>query len=127
MHSPLAENTLHEAVAARAASTPDTIYANPEVAPQFVGGQAALAAFLQRTMRAPEAALRRRVSGTVYVSFVLNEKGKVVDAHVVRGPGHGLNEEALRTVWLMPLWVPGKVGGQPVRVACTIPIAFSPQ
>ncbi len=65
------------------------------------------------------------MSGRVYVSFVLNREGRVTDAHVVRGPGYGLNEEALRLVWLMPAWEPARSNGQPVRVACTVPISFN--
>jgi protein TonB len=111
-------------VAARPAPA-DSVYAHPEVAPQFVGGNAALTAFMRKTMHYPDAALRRNVHGQVVVSFVLSEKGQVIDAHVLRGPGFGLDQEALRVVWLMPRWTPGQVNGQPVRVACTIPIGFN--
>jgi len=120
-------DTLKKGVAAKPVASLDSIYAKPEVAPQFVGGPAALAAFLQKTIRVPEAAMRQRIAGTVYVSFVLSEKGKVIDAHIAKGLGYGLDQAALRTVWLMPPWTPGQVGGQPVRVACTIPIAISAQ
>lgn len=102
----------------------DSVYINPEVRPQFVGGDKAFVAYLSKSIRYPEQALQRHVSGRVYVSFILSAQGKVQDAHVVRGPGNGLNDEALRLVWLMPLWEPGRVNGQPVRVACTIPISF---
>ncbi len=44
---------------------------------------------------------------------------------MVSGPGNGLNSEALRLVWLMPPWEPARVNGQPVRVACTVPISFN--
>ena len=104
---------------------PDSVYVNPEVRPQFVGGDKAFMAYLSKSIRYPALALQRRTSGRVYVSFILNAYGRVVDAHVMRGPGDGLNEEALRLVWLMPPWEPARMNGQPVRVACTIPIAFN--
>jgi protein TonB len=78
-----------------------------------------------KAIRYPQQALQRRVSGKVYVSFILSAQGKVQDAHVVSGPGSGLNEEALRLIWTMPAWEPARVNGQPVRVACTLPIAFN--
>ena len=104
---------------------PDSVYVNPEVRPQFMGGDKAFVAYLTKSIRYPALALQRRTSGKVYVSFILNAQGRVLDAHVMRGPGNGLNEEALRLVWLMPAWEPARMYGQPVRVACTIPIAFN--
>jgi protein TonB len=108
-----------------AAMKPDSVYINPEVRPQFVGGDKAFRDYLAKTIHYPQQAIQKRVAGTVYVSFILSAQGKVQDAHVMRGPGNGLNDEALRLVWLMPAWQPARVNGQPVRVACTIPIAFS--
>ncbi len=110
---------------APAVAYPDSVYINPEVRPQFVGGDKAFASYLSKSIRYPQQALQRRVSGRVYVNFILSAQGKVQDAHVVKGPGNGLNDEALRLVWLMPLWEPARVNGQPVRVACTIPISFN--
>ena len=105
--------------------SPDSVYINPEVRPQFTGGDKAFSAYLSKNIRYPQQALMRRISGRVYVSFTLSATGKVQDAHVMRGPGNGLNDEALRLVWLMPNWEPGRVNGQPVRVACTVPITFN--
>lgn len=110
---------------APAAAKPDSVYINPEVRPQFTGGNKAFSAYLSKSIRYPQDALQRRISGRVFVSFILSAQGKVQDAHVVSGPGSGLNEEALRLVWLMPLWEPARANGQPVRVACTIPISFN--
>ena len=104
---------------------PDSVYVNPEVHPKFVGGDKAFAAYLTKSIKYPQLAMQRKVSGRVMVNFVLNAEGRVQDAHVISGPGSGLNDEALRLVWLMPPWEPARVNGQPVRVACTVPISFS--
>ena len=103
---------------------PDSIFVNPQVRPQFTGGDAALRAYLLKNLRYPEQARFQRVTGKVFVRFVLNAAGRITDASVVRGPGSGLNEEALRLVWLMPAWVPARQQGQAVRVSCTLPIEF---
>lgn len=112
------------APAAPALVYPDSVYINPEVLPRFVGGEKAFGSYLSKSIRYPQKALQNHVSGKVYVNFVLSAQGKVQDAHVISGPGNGLNDEALRLVWLMPPWEPARVNGQPVRVACTVPIAF---
>lgn len=118
--------TAHNSPALAApAIKPDSVFINPEVRPQFVGGDKAFMAYLSKNIRYPSQALQRRVSGRVYVSFILSAQGRVQDAHVISGPGSGLNDEALRLIWLMPPWEPGRANGQPVRVACTVPIAFN--
>ncbi|WP_310397676.1 energy transducer TonB [Hymenobacter sp.] len=108
-----------------AAAQFDSVYVNPEVRPQFVGGDKVFAAYLSKSIRYPQQALQRCVSGRVFVNFTLSAQGKVQDAHVASGPGSGLNDEALRLVWLMPAWEPARANGQPVRVACTVPISFN--
>jgi protein TonB len=106
------------------AFSPDSIFVNPDVRPQFVGGEPALQAYMAKNMHYPEGARQQKVTGKVYIRFVLSAAGRVTDASFVRGPGSGLNEEALRLVWMMPAWQPGYQRGQAVRVVCTIPIEF---
>ncbi len=112
------------AAAAAPAFKPDSVFVNPQVLPSFAGGAPAFQAYLTKNMQYPAQAQRQRVSGRVYVTFVLSAEGRVTDAHVARGPGSGLNEEALRLVWLMPNWQPAQQQGQNVRTVCTIPIMF---
>jgi protein TonB len=106
------------------AFSPDSVFVNPDVRPQFVGGEAGLQAYMAKNMHYPETARQQKVTGKVYIRFVLSAAGRVTDASFVRGPGSGLNEEALRLVWMMPAWQPGYQRGQAVRVVCTIPIEF---
>lgn len=103
---------------------PDSIFVNPQVIPQFKGGEEALVGYMTKNMRYPEAAKFQRITGKVYVRFVVSAEGRITDATVAHGRGHGLDEEALRLVWLMPAWQPGRQQGHPVRVSCTIPIDF---
>jgi protein TonB len=112
------------AAAAALAFKPDSIFINPDVRPQFTGGDAALGAYMAKNMHYPDGARQQKTTGKVYIRFVLSTTGKITDASVVRGPGNGLNEEALRLVWLMPPWKPGYQRGQAVRVVCTMPIEF---
>lgn len=100
------------------------VLTHSEELPAFPGGDAAYSAFIKQNAVFPKEALVRRISGTVYVSFVVDEQGRITDARVIKGCGGGLDEEALRLVRIMPWWTPGKEGGKPVRVARTIPVPF---
>ncbi|MBL4709905.1 MAG: energy transducer TonB, partial [Flavobacteriales bacterium] len=66
------------------------------------------------------------IQGTVYVRFLVDEKGKVKDVTVVRGVsgGKALDREAVRAVNSLPRMTPGKQRGKPVRVQYTVPVKF---
>jgi protein TonB len=103
----------------------DSIFINPQVLPQFTGGEAAFSAYLKKNLRYPAEALRQHATGKVMVNFILGANGLVTYATVLRGPHKLLNEEALRLIWHMPAWQPARQHGQPVRVSCTIPVVFT--
>jgi protein TonB len=95
--------------------------------PAYPGGLEAYRTYLLQNVRYPEAAKAKNVSGDVFVSFVVDEAGRILDAEVAKGIGAGLDEEALRLVRLMPWWTPGRLAGKPVRVPATLRIRFSTQ
>ena len=93
--------------------------------PTFNGGdQNEFRKFIQSNLKYPQIAAENGISGRVFVYFVVNEKGEVINAKVVRGVDPSLDKEALRVVMSSPKWTPGKQRGQPVRVAFTFPIVF---
>lgn len=95
-----------------------------EEMPSFPGGGTALLKFLQENMVYPKQARDEWISGTVYVSFVVEKDGTISDPRVLRGIGGGCDEEALRAVNAMPVWTPGMRDGEPVRVQYNLPIQF---
>ncbi|MNE91693.1 Gram-negative bacterial tonB protein [compost metagenome] len=60
----------------------------------------------------------------VYVSFTVSETGKIENAKIVRSIGMGCDEEALRLINEMPVWIPGKEDGVVKALPVVIPIAF---
>jgi periplasmic protein TonB len=101
------------------------IFTIVEEMPSFPGGEGELAKFLGANIVYPQIAKESGIQGTVYVSFVVDSKGKVTDVRVLRGIGGGCDEEALRVVRMMPSWHPGKQNGQSVRVQFNMPIRFT--
>lgn len=83
--------------------------------------------FLGSNMKYPPMAKDAGISGTVYIRFIVDEKGEVRNAEVLRGVagGKSLDEEALRVVQSLPKMRPGKQRGQPVRVIYTVPVRFN--
>lgn len=103
----------------------DQIFMVVEQMPEYPGGEKALNRFLSDSLQYPRLAKENNISGTVYVSFVVEKDGSVKDIRVLRGIGGGCDEEAVRVVKSMPVWKPGKQRGIPVRVQYTIPVKFS--
>jgi len=95
-----------------------------QVMPQFAGGEAAWAKFLQKNIRYPAQAQDQGVSGKVFLSFIIEKDGHLSDIAIVRKAGYGFDEEATRVLKLAPAWKPGLQNGMAVRVRYTIPINF---
>lgn len=98
----------------------DVIHMAPDVLPSFKG----LADFLQSNLVYPAQAREIGKTGKVWVNFVVDEKGKIIDAKILKGIGYGCDEEALRVIKLMPNWKPGLFQGKPVKVSFNQPITF---
>ena len=101
------------------------VYVPLEVPPEFMGGLKAYGVFLAKNIRYPIDALRAGTQGRVIVSFVVERDGTLSNLKVERGLGDSLDKEALRVMSLSPKWIPGMQNGKAVRVAYTVPIAFT--
>jgi len=102
------------------------IFTIVEEMPEFPGGgEAALLKYLSQNIKYPPLARENNVQGTVYVTFEIDQSGKVKDAKILRGIGGGCDEEALRVVMNMPQWKPGKQRGKTVRVQYNLPVRFT--
>ncbi len=95
--------------------------------PTYIGGEEAMYKYIAENLRYPEQAKADGIAGRVQVSFVIEKDGSVTDVEVVRGIGHGCDEEAVRVVKSMPRWTPGTLFGKPVRVHYNMPFAFKLQ
>jgi protein TonB len=103
----------------------DEVFMVVEQMPVFPGGDLGLMKFIQKTTKYPPIAKENDITGKVYVSYVVNKKGKVTNVKVVRSVDKYLDAEAVRVVKLLPYTTAGKQRGKPVNVQYTIPINFT--
>jgi len=101
-------------------SPQDDFFVVVEKMPELIGGLGSI----QQKMRYPEMARKAGIEGRVYVQFVVDENGNVVDPQILRGIGGGADEEAIRVV-SQAKFKPGMQRGKPVRVKYSLPILFS--
>ncbi len=121
-----------------AQTLPDTVYTQADEMPYFHGCQVfaadpeqhrrcsdeRLVAYIARHLSYPEKAREQQVEGTVYVQFIVDETGAVVQPRLLMDIGAGCGEAALALVRQMPRWEPAKLGGKPVAVKMNLPIRF---
>jgi TonB family protein len=93
--------------------------------PEFSGGPNKLYEYLGKNIKYPSMARENDITGTVFITFFVEENGGISEVKKLRGIGGGCDEEALRVVKAMPSWKPGRQNGMPVRVQYTLPIKFT--
>lgn len=104
------------------------VYNKAETDPSYFGGEDALAKYLKDNLVYPQVALDKGVEGTVFVDFVVDEKGKIAEVEARDAAwedvDQSLMDEATRIVKTMPNWVAGSQRGKPVSTKFSIPITF---
>lgn len=95
-----------------------------ETEAEYPGGENARILFLNSNLIYPTQARNRREQGTVFITFVVNEEGNVINPEILRGVSTDLDHEALRVVSIMPRWKPATKDGQNVRSRYNMPLRF---
>lgn len=95
------------------------------VMPQYPGGDYERLNFLSSHINYPSNARKQGISGTVYVTFIVNEKGKVIRPEILKGVQPALDEEAIRVISEFPNWTPASINGKNVCFRFNMPIKFT--
>ena len=102
------------------------VYNRADKEPMFPGGEGALSTYINKNLSYPQTAIDNGTSGTVHVSFVVDEHGKVIDPQAMDGKnlGDDLVNQTLKVFSNMPLWTPGMVHGKKVKTRLEVPVTF---
>lgn len=90
-----------------------------EVKPEFPGGIKEFYKYIGTNYNSPNV---KGLSGNVFVTFVIEKDGSIVDIKVIRDVGYGSGAEAVRVLNNCPNWKPGEQQGRKVRVLYSLPI-----
>lgn len=94
-------------------------------APRLIGSRVAIASAFQRKLRYPYQDLRARREGSVVLSCIVDEQGKVGLPTVAAAPSQTLAQEALRAVDQLPLYyIPGEFAGQRAQTKVFFVVRF---
>ncbi len=97
-----------------------------ETMPFFPGGENALYQFIGKNVKYPQRPKELGISGTVFITFVIEKDGAITDVKVLRGVKNAeeCDEEAVRVIKSMPKWSPCVQYGRNVRVQFNLPVKF---
>jgi protein TonB len=105
-------------------TTDSDVHFQADVMPQFPGGQVELIRFIYANIQYPSAALKQRIQGRVWCSFIIHSDGSVSDVRLENGVYIFLDEEAIRVLQKMPDWTPGRINEKEVNIRVYLPIVF---
>jgi periplasmic protein TonB len=90
-----------------------------EAYPEPVGGMQSIISKIHYT----ELAIRAEIEGTVVIEAILSKTGEVIEAHLIKKIGGGLDEIALLAV-KNTKFKPGMQRDKPVKVKLSVPVRF---
>lgn len=105
-------------------SEDDEIYMITEVMPEFEGGNEGLQRFIAENVVYPPEAKDQNISGRVFITFVVNQEGKVENVEVLKGVHPLLDEAAIQCIKSLPDFTLGMQDDKPAKVRYNIPINF---
>ena len=80
---------------------------------------------VQTTPSYTDAAIKAKVQGVVWLQAIIRKDGNVDSFKVIRGLGHGLDEQAIREIDTNWRFRPGMLNGSPVDVLAAIKVQFN--
>lgn len=95
-----------------------------ERAASFPGGEDSLIAYLKQAVSYPESALKKGEEGQVIIGFTVDENGKISHPDVVKSVSPALDQEAMRVIMAMPIWLPALQRNRPIATRQELPINF---
>lgn len=107
---------------------------------EFPGGIPKFYQYLSSNIKYPKSARKKKLSGRVYIEFVINRDGSIDDESVQTVTAETIKlmsirtdniltdkeceYEAVRLIKASPNWLPGRQKGKPVRQMMVLPIIY---
>lgn len=93
--------------------------------PSFQGGDInGFVAYISSRLTYPDAARRAGIEGTVILSFIVDEHGRLGMIELIRKLSPEIDSEAIRVLKGSPRWEPGRQRGKAVKVKFFLPLKF---
>lgn len=81
----------------------------------YPGGNDSMMVFIWNHINYPEEARKAGIDGIVQISFDVNFDGKLKNFLALSNLGYGLENELIRVVQTMPLWIPATINNVKIK------------
>lgn len=78
--------------------------------------------FIAKKYRIPNTP--KGIKGKIYISFVVDKEGKIIEPKILKDLGYGTGEEAIRIITDYKGFTPGEERGQKVKYSYSLPISI---
>lgn len=95
-----------------------------EIESEFPGQNKGWAKYLSKNFNYPERAINNEIQGEVWIQFVVDTVGNVIEPRICKSVEFSLDEEALRIIRSSPRWEPAVQFGRKVKSYKKQPIIF---
>jgi len=102
----------------------DWTFANLKLESEFTGGSASWQTYLNKNLRYPQRAIDAESQGTVWILFVVDKEGKVVEPVIAKSVEFSIDQESIRIIKKSPTWTPAFKEGKRVNSYKKQPIVF---
>lgn len=99
-------------------------YGTKYLRPSPKNGMSSFYSYIGKSMHIP-LEVRNKVSGKIYLTFIVGEEGNLVEPKIIKGIGYGIDENAIQLIKEAKKWNPGKIRGVPVRALYKLPITIT--
>lgn len=91
----------------------------------FPGGNMQMQQFIRSNTNYPENLKNQKITGRATVSFTIDTDGSIINPKIVSNAEvYIMDKEALRTIMVMPDWIPAEQNGTPVQAQHTAQVNF---
>jgi TonB family protein len=81
--------------------------------------------YLANNLKYPKDAVKANASGKVFIEVKIDAKGNLSNLKVLKSPGYGMGEEAVRVIKKSGKWIPAKGKKGNIASTLTLPIQFN--
>ncbi|MHA8067540.1 TonB family protein [Aquirufa sp. ROCK2-A2] len=120
----LGKNGVIEITSKKNAAAPSDSPSNDQIIPEYPGGMEAFVSYLNKNLKYPEDAKKAKVTGKVYVEINVNAEGTLTNVKILKTPGYGFGEEAVRVMKESGKWIPAKKNHVNIASSLVLPIQF---
>ena len=88
------------------------------------GGMQGFYTYVNKHFKVPK--VNKDMTARIYLSFVIEKDGSMSNIKILRDPGYGMGDEAVRVLKSMDQkWIPGEMNGEIIRASYTLPITIN--